>query len=111
MKKLLAMAASLATVWAVAATRIAAADETVTITGEGKCAKCTLKETKECQNVIQSEKDGKKVNYFLVANDVSKEFHGKLCKETKKVTATGTVKEVDGKLQLTASKIELAEKE
>ena len=80
----------------------------VTIKGEGKCAKCSLKETKECQNVIQTEKDGKKVNYYLVANDVSKEFHGKLCKETKKVTATGTVKEVEGKLQMTPTKMELA---
>ena len=75
------------------------------------CGKCNFKTTKECQNVIQTEKDGKTVNYYLVANDVSKEFHGKLCKESKKVTATGTVKEVDGKLQLTATKIELAEKE
>ena len=83
----------------------------ITLTGNAVCAKCVLHETKECQNVIQTEKDGKTVNYYLVANDVSKEFHGKLCKESKKVTATGTVKEVDGKLQLTASKIELAEKE
>ena len=96
-------------VLAVAATRIAAADETVTITGEGKCAKCTLKETKECQNVIQSEKDGKKVTYYLVDNDVSKKFHGKLCSETKKLKATGTVKDEYGKMRLTASKIEPAE--
>jgi len=48
-----------------------AADE-VTITGEGKCAKCALKETKECQNVIQTEKDGKKVTYYLAYNEVSK---------------------------------------
>jgi len=109
MKKLLAIAASVATVWAVAATRIAAADETVTITGEGKCAKCTLKEAKECQNVIQSEKDGKKVTYYLVDNDVSKKFHGKLCSETKKLKATGTVKDEYGKMRLTASKIEPAE--
>jgi len=93
-----------------AAARTVAAEDSVTITGEGKCAKCALKETKECQNVIQTEKDGRTVSYYLVANDVSKEFHGKLCKETKKITATGTVKEVDGKMQLTPTKIELAEK-
>lgn len=112
MKKSLALVAGVAMLTLAAVTvRTLAAGDSVTITGEGKCAKCALKETKECQNVIQTEKDGKTVNYYLVANDVSKEFHGKLCKESKKVTATGTVKEVDGKLQLTASKIELAEKE
>ncbi len=109
MKKSLALAAGVAVLLLAAATvRTLAAGESVTIKGEGKCAKCALKETKECQNVIQTERDGKKVNYFLVANDVSKEVHGKLCKESKKVTATGTVKEVDGKLELTATKIELA---
>jgi len=109
MKKSLALVAGVAVLLLAAATvRTLAAGESITITGEGKCAKCALKETKECQNVIQTEKDGKKLNYFLVANDVSKEFHGKLCKETKKVKATGTVKEVDGKLELTATKIELA---
>src|SRR3989441_4752790 len=107
MKKSLAVAAVMALLFGATTLRSVAADKAVTITGEGKCAKCALKETKECQNVIQTEKDGKLVNYYLVENDVSKEFHGKLCKESKKVTATGKVKEVDGKLQLTATKIEL----
>lgn len=88
--------------------RLQAQDKEVTLTGEGKCAKCALKETKECQNVIQTEKDGKKVTYYIAQNDVSKKFHDNLCQETKKITATGTVKEVDGKMQLTAKKIELA---
>jgi hypothetical protein len=39
---------------------------------------------------------------------VSKDFHENICQENKKITATGTVKEVDGKMQLTATKIELA---
>jgi hypothetical protein len=39
---------------------------------------------------------------------VPKSFPGDVCTEAKKVTATGTVKEVDGKKVLTASKIELA---
>ena len=109
MKKSLALVAGVVAVWVAAVTvRTLAANESITITGEGKCAKCALKETKECQNVIQTEKDGKTVNYYLVANDVSKDFHGKLCKESKKVTATGTVKEVDGKLELTPTKIVLA---
>ena len=86
-----------------------AKDKEVTITGEGKCGKCALKETAECQNVIQVEEKGKTVNYYLAKNDVSKDFHSNICKETKKVTATGTVKKVDGKKELTATKIELAQ--
>ena len=82
----------------------------VTITGEGKCGKCSLKETEKCQNVIEAKENGKTVKYYLADNKVSKDFHKNLCKETAKVKATGTVKEVDGKKELTAKKIELAEK-
>ena len=82
-----------------------AADKDVTITGDGQCAKCSLKETPKCQNAIKTA-DGK--TYYLVENKVSTDFHDEVCKETKKVTATGTVKEVNGKMELTASKIELA---
>ena len=37
-------------------------DKEVTITGTMVCGKCTLHETKSCQNVVQVEKDGKTVN-------------------------------------------------
>lgn len=84
-----------------------AAGKEVTITGEGKCAKCALHETDKCQNVIQTEENGKTVTYYLAQNKVSKNFHENLCKESHKITATGTVKEVDGKKVLSASKIEL----
>lgn len=85
-------------------------DKEVTITGDGQCAKCILKEGDKCQNVIQTTENGKKVTYYLADNDVSKNFHEDLCKEAKKVTATGTVKEVDGKKELTVTKIEVATK-
>jgi uncharacterized protein DUF6370 len=86
-----------------------AAEKERTITGEGKCAKCALHETEKCQNVIQVEnKQGKKRTYYLAQNDVSKAFHDNLCKESKKVTATGTVKKEDGKYVMTVTKIELA---
>lgn len=85
-----------------------AAGKEVTITGEGKCAKCALKESDKCQNVIQVEENGKTVNYYLTQNKISKDFHENLCKESQKVTATGTVKDVKGKMELTAKKIELA---
>ena len=71
------------------------------------CAKCELKESKECQNAIKVKEGGKTVTYYLVQNDVSKKFHGKVCKSIEKVKATGTVKEVDGKMELTPTKIEL----
>ena len=81
----------------------------VTITGMGTCAKCSLKEATECKNVIQVEnKKGKKVSYYLAQNDISKDFHKNICQENKKVTATGSVKKVDGKRELTVTKIELA---
>jgi hypothetical protein len=79
-----------------------------TISGEAKCAKCMLKEGDKCQTVIQMEnKQGKTVNYYLADNDVSKAFHENVCKEAKKVTATGIVKKVEGKNEFTVSKIEL----
>jgi hypothetical protein len=82
-----------------------------TITGDAKCAKCALHEGEKCQTVIQLEnKKGKTVTYYLAENDVSKAFHENVCKGAKKVTATGTVKKVDGKNELTVSKIELANK-
>jgi hypothetical protein len=80
----------------------------VTITGEGKCAKCALQETDACQNAVEVEEAGKTVTYYLVQNPVSKAFHGKICKGPKKVTVTGDVKEVDGKMEITATKIDLA---
>lgn len=83
-------------------------DKEITITGDAKCGKCALKETDKCQNVIQVEKDGKKSTYYFVKNDVSDKFHKNVCSETKKARATGTCKKVDGKLQFTAAKIELA---
>src|ERR1041385_5419725 len=81
-------------------------DKEITITGEGKCAKCALKEAEKCQNVIVVEKEGKKSTYYFVENDVAKKFHKNICSDTKKVTATGTCEKKDGKLQFTAKKIE-----
>ena len=106
MKKSLFAALAVA-VLAMTLTLKARADEEKTITGEGKCAKCALKETKECQNVVQVKEGDKTVTYYLVQNEVSKKFHENICQESKKVKATGTVKEVDGKMQLTPTKIEL----
>jgi hypothetical protein len=91
-----------------APTFAASAGKEKTITGEAKCAKCALNEGDKCQTVIQVEnKKGKKVTYYVVDNDVSKPFHHNVCKGSKKVKATGTVKKEDGKMEFTATKIEL----
>jgi len=109
MKKLLC--SSVAIIGLMTASLFAADNDSkeITITGQGKCAKCALKETDSCQNAIQVEKGKNKGTYYLTQNDISKNFHENICKETKKVKATGTVKEVDGKKEFTASKIEVAE--
>jgi hypothetical protein len=101
-------------VLAVAAPAYAADDAAAkerTITGEAKCAKCALHQTEKCQTVIQAEnkKTGKTVTYYLADNEVAKNFHEKVCKESKKVKATGTVKKADGKQELTLTKIDVVE--
>src|SRR6266403_585133 len=107
MKRSIAVIAGIAALMFAANTNNALANEKeTTLSGDAKCAKCMLKEGKECQTVIQVEKDGKTENYYVVDNDVSKAFHDDVCHEAKKVTATGTVTKVDGKQQLTLSKIE-----
>jgi Family of unknown function (DUF6370) len=90
----------------------AADDEKKELKGDGMCAKCALKETEKCQNVVIVTKDGEKKTYYLVKNDVADKAHGSkgFCKASKdsptKVKITGTVKEEDGKLVFTAEKIE-----
>jgi hypothetical protein len=79
----------------------------VTLTGTGKCAKCSLAMTDKCQNALVVKNDGKEETYLLVKNDVSEKFHKNICEEDKEIKVTGTVKEVDGKKEITASKIEV----
>jgi hypothetical protein len=110
MKKIIATMAGLAVLgMTFTATRAFADDKEVTIKGSTKCSLCSLREGKECTTVIQTKDDGKTVNYYVVDNDASKKLE-KLCHGNKKVTVTGTVKEVDGKQKLTVTKFE-AEKE
>ncbi len=80
-----------------------------TISGTAKCAKCSLKESDKCQTVIEKAgKNGKTTKIYLEDNDVAKNFHEQICKEAegKKVKATGTTVKTDGKMVMTASKIE-----
>jgi len=109
-KTIMFLAVASGLVLAVSISRLLAAEDPakeVTITGSMVCGKCTLHETKSCQNVVQVEKDGKTVNYYLKENDVSKAAHEPVCHgDSEKVTVTGTVKEKDGKQIMTPTKIE-----
>lgn len=96
---------------AVSNSKLTAADtgKETTLSGNMVCAKCVLHETKECQNVLQVVDNGKTNNYYLVQNDVSKNFHDQICGTSgEQATVTGTVSKKDGKEVLTASKIDAA---
>ena len=56
--------------------------------------------------MVEVEKHGKKTEYYLVNNEVSKAFHKHLCSTSAKVKVTGTDKVVKGKHEFTATKIE-----
>ena len=91
------------------ASLVVVAAEQKTVTGEGQCAKCSLKETPSCQNAIKVEEGGKTVTYYLKQNDVSKKFHKNICTTIKTVKATGDVVEENGKMVMTPTKIEVVE--
>ncbi len=74
MRKLL-MLAAVGVLFSGVSALMAADDEKVTIKGEGMCAKCALKETKSCQNVVIEDKDGKKTTYYIVHDGVAKKAH------------------------------------
>ncbi|MFO0960134.1 MAG: DUF6370 family protein [Isosphaeraceae bacterium] len=82
-----------------------------TIKGEAQCGKCTLKETPACQAVIKVKEGDKTVTYYIEQNDVAKKTHGKICPPNSKAVmeVTGDVKEKDGKMVLTPTKIEVVE--
>ena len=85
-----------------------------TITGDAVCAKCALKETATCQNVVMVQEDGKTVNYYLTGA-ASKAAHQKLgiCQASKdapiKVKVTGTPEVKDGKQVMEVTKIDKAD--
>jgi len=86
-----------------------AADTTqVTVTGEGKCAKCAMHEGANCQTAIEATENGQSTVYYLAENEVAKKFHSNVCHGPAKVTATGSVELKDGKHVLSATSIALA---
>jgi uncharacterized protein DUF6370 len=92
------------------ATLASAGDEakSVVVSGKVMCAKCTLKkaDAAECQNVLVAKGEGDTtVEYYLVKNEVTEAF-GHKCMGEKPAAVAGTVEEKDGKMWLTARKIE-----
>ncbi len=98
------VATALFTTFAFAAS---ASAKEVTMTGMGKCAKCSLGISDKCQTALVVKENGKEETYLLTKNDVSSGFHKNICEQDKEIKVTGTVSEADGKKQITASKIEL----
>ncbi len=81
----------------------------ITIHGEALCGQGRLPWGAKCPHVIQVKDEGKTLNYYLMPNDVSKNFHADVCRHGKTVTATGWLNEGLGKLEFTPSKITLSE--
>jgi hypothetical protein len=77
----------------------------VTLSGEMVCAKCALKESDKCQNVLKVTEGGTETKYYLADNALAKKNHKPVCSGSAKATVTGTVAEDAGKKTLTASSI------
>jgi hypothetical protein len=83
--------------------------EDTKIAGDAMCAKCELKQVDACQMAIQVKNaDGKKETLLVENNQVSKDFHKNICKETKAVNGEGAITEKDGKKTITLTKIYLS---
>lgn len=87
-------------------TKAASAGE-VTLKGQLTCAKCGLKESSVCQNVLRVPDAGAKTEtkYYLAKNDVAQAHHEEVCGGQVSATVTGRVTDESGKKILTASVI------
>ncbi len=109
MKKLIISAFAAAAILVANSALAADAGKEVTLKGESKCAKCALKMSDKCADVLQVKgDDGKTITYWIAKNDASKDFHKNVCQDTVKLTAVGKVEEKDGKKMLLASKLTIA---
>jgi hypothetical protein len=78
----------------------------VTLNGEMVCAKCALKESDKCQNVLKVTEGGKETKYYVVHNEIAKKNHKEICSgSASKATVTGTVADDAGKKTITPTAI------
>jgi hypothetical protein len=91
---------------------VAAAEKETTLTGDFTCGGCVLKQDKKCQAAMQVKAGDKTVTYVVsgdvcnrVVNDLWQKEKVNICAQRVKASATGLVKNVDGKLVLVASTI------
>jgi Family of unknown function (DUF6370) len=54
-------------------------EKEVKLTGKIVCAKCELKETKECTTAIQVKENGKTVTYYFDDKGDEEKYHSKVC--------------------------------
>lgn len=106
MKTLLLTLGTLALLGAFPSSTSAALEFIKSVKGDALCAKCELKETEKCQTAIRVQDGDKKVIYYATDNQVAQDFHAKVCKATMKVIATGTVRERNGRWQITLMEIQ-----
>ncbi len=106
MKNLLGLVSALFLIFGAHVSQLAA-EESVTLHGEGLCAKCALGQTDSCQNAIRINEAGKENVYLLTANDASKAFHKNICSGSAKISVAGKFIEAGGKKQFTATKLSL----
>jgi hypothetical protein len=109
MRKALAMVTGLAIVLAFVVGVQADDKKEETLKGTLVCGKCTLKEADACTNVLQVKKGDKTVNYYIKDMGNKEAYHKKSCPAGSKqeATVTGTVSMKDGKMWITASKVEV----
>jgi hypothetical protein len=69
----------------------------VTLKGTILCAKCELKQTKQCTNAIRVKEKGKEVIYYFDDTGAKEKYHKNICRETKEGMITGIVSMKDGK--------------
>jgi hypothetical protein len=77
-------------------------EKEVKLTGTVTCAKCDLKDTKECQTVIQVKEGDKMVTYYFAKPKGDE--HKTICQKATKGSVTGVVSEKDGKKIITPNK-------
>jgi hypothetical protein len=105
MKALTRLAVAIAVVIGFAAVTTVSAAET-TLTGTMLCAKCKLKKTDKCQDVLVVTDDKGATTQYYIAKNEAMEKAGHECKTEAKATVTGEVSEKDGQKWIAASKIE-----